>query len=828
MQALAQGGDGNAALEVYQAFLRLLHKDDPRAVPDEKTTALYRHLRAEMRRRASTPAKIALKDAAAPVVTGYLPHPLTDLIGREGEREEVAERLRRARLVTLTGPGGIGKTRLALAVAEEAAPAYADGVWLVALESLSNRVMVSRQIAILFGLKEEPGRSCLYTVAAHLRGKRLLLVLDNCEHILEASAEVAAHLLRECAGVRILATSREALGITGEAAWAVPALPVPNPAHLPPSPATLVRVLMGYEGVQLFVERAQAVCKTFELTKENAGAVAQICARLEGIPLAIELAAARVRAMTVTQIATHLNDQLNLLTGNSRAAMSRQQTLRGTLNWSYDLLLPPERQLLACLSAFAGGCEIKAAEEVCAGEGIEARQILDILTSLADKSLVVFEEKPNEPNGRYRLLEMVRQYAAGKLQDCHDAERVKTRHLNWCVALAERATPYLVGADQAMWLNRLETEYDNMRAALGQAALGQVGDAGSELGLRLSAALWRFWYVRGYYQEARFYLEQSIERAGVQEATAARAKALNGVGNIAYSQSDFPAARVYFTEALTIRRRLSDKPGIARTLAALGHVLRMQGEVDATQSLYEESLRLSQEIGDKNSAAWTIFNLAGLAHERGEVEAANIGFYESRRLFQELDDKGGIAWSLYGLAERSAYQGDFTQAQELNAECHDLFTELGDKQGIAWSVHNLGDMFYQQRQRDAAQATFEEALRLLKDLGDRRGIALSFNGLGRLACDRGELTSARTLHAEALKLSRELGEQRSIAYSLLCAGIAAISQGDIQEAQTNLEESLTMSRTLSDHLGIAEIAALLSQPQDSAQRLRHGTHAFCR
>ena len=338
-------------------------------------------------------------------------------------------------------------------------------MWLVALEALSEGRLVVQQIASVLGLKEEAGRTPLHSVTQHLRTKRLLLVLDNCEHLLQASAQVASHLLQECAEVRILATSREPLGITGETAWSVPVLSVPDTERLPQGRATLLRVVMSYESVQLFVERAQARQKSFVLNDRNARAVAQVCRQLDGIPLAIELAAARVKAITVEQIVSHLDNHLGLLTVGNRTAQSRQQTLRATLDWSYALLSEPERSLLKRLSVFADGWVLEAAEQVCVGEDIEEGHVLNLLTSLVDKSLVLFEER--EPaGGRYRLLEMVRQYAAEGLLSSGEATLVKTRHRDWFVALAEEVEPHLKGAEQGDWLRRLEWEYDNLRAAL--------------------------------------------------------------------------------------------------------------------------------------------------------------------------------------------------------------------------------------------------------------------------------------------------------------------------------------------------------------------------
>ncbi|MCW3052575.1 MAG: hypothetical protein JWN14_1745 [Chthonomonadales bacterium] len=431
MEALAKSGDRNAALQVYRDYVHLL-KSDPKAVPDEKTSALYMRLRLSMRQQAHPHTVVAAIEETKPsVVTGYLPHALTDLVGREDERLEVVTRLRRARLVTLTGLAGIGKTRLALAVAAESVQEYADGVWLVALEALIEGKRVVSQIASVLGVTERIGQPLLQAVTEHLRKKRLLLVLDNCEHLLEASAQAVAPLLRECADLRILATSREALGITGETAWTVPALAVPDPDYLPQGRATLLRVLMGYESVQLFVERAQTLEKTFQLTSANASAVARICAQLEGIPLAIELAAARITAMPIEQMAARLHDHLGLLTGGSRIALSRQQTLRATLDWSHALLSEPERRMLRRLSVFIGGWTLEATEVVCVGEGIETGQVVDLLTALVDRSLVAYEERDPESGGRYRMLEIVRQYAGERLKVSEETTTVRERHAAW-------------------------------------------------------------------------------------------------------------------------------------------------------------------------------------------------------------------------------------------------------------------------------------------------------------------------------------------------------------------------------------------------------------
>src|SRR5579871_5032422 len=573
MEALAKKGDLNAALQVYREFVAFL-KEDPRAVPDEQTRALYQRLRSEASQRVGTHAVVPAEVVATPMVKGYLPHPITELVGREDERIEVALQLRHSRLVTLTGMGGIGKTRLAREVASEVVGEYADGVWLVALEALSEGRLVIQQIASVLGLKEERSRTPLQSVTEHLRRKRLLLVLDNCEHLLEASARVVAHLLQTCGEVRILATSREPLGIEGETVWSVPALAVPDMESLPPGPTTLVRVLKGYESVQLFVERAQAVQTSFALSGNNARSVAQACQHLEGIPLAIELAAARVKAMTVDQIVSRLDNHLRLLTGGSRSAQSRQQTLRATLDWSYELLSEAERSLLRRLSVFAGGCTLEAAEQVCSGEGIEEWQVLDLLTSLVDKSLVTFEER--EPaGGRYRLLEMVRQYAAESLQASGESEQIKRKHRDWCVAFAEEEQPRMRSAEQEKSLQRLETEHENLRTALGWC---RVEENGAQAGLRLAGALGRFWEVRGYMTEGRRYLAEALGREEGAGRTPERARALNCAGVLAHRQGDYASARSLTEESLAIRRELGDRLGIAYSLNNLGILAKDQGD----------------------------------------------------------------------------------------------------------------------------------------------------------------------------------------------------------------------------------------------------------
>jgi predicted ATPase/class 3 adenylate cyclase len=472
---------------------------------------------------ASSPAAAAPAVPATPVAPPRhnLPAALSSFIGRERDRARVGELLAASRLVTLTGSGGVGKTRLALATAEGLLDAYPDGVWLVELAPLTDSALTPGALAQVLGLLEEAGKSIVETIIGYLNERRLLLMLDNCEHLVEACAALASALLRAVPGLRILATSREALGMAGERTYRVPSLSTPDPKHLP-----VAELASSYEAVRLFVERAAERRNDFALSEANVGAIAELCARLDGVPLAIELAAARAGSMAVEGIAARLDDRFRLLTSGARDLPSRQRTLRATLDWSWDLLGEEERALLARFAVFAGGWTLEAAEAVCCEEGPATWAVLDGMDALVGKSLVQVDES-GEGAGRYRLLETVRQYAAERLSERGEAVLVSDRHLAWCVALAEAAAPLLVGSDQGRWLDRLEAEHDNLRAALGWAR--QSGAAND--GLRLAGALWRFWLVHGHVREGQSWLEAALaSREG--SAPDVQARALNAAGGL--------------------------------------------------------------------------------------------------------------------------------------------------------------------------------------------------------------------------------------------------------------------------------------------------------
>jgi predicted ATPase len=627
-------------------------------------------------------------------------------------------------------------------------------------------------------------------------------VLDNCEHLLEAAAHIVAHLMRECPRLRIVATSREALSITGEIVWRTPALAAPHPRHLPQGRTTLLRVLSSYDSVALFVERAQSYQKGFALTEHNALAVATVCSQLEGMPLSIEFAAARVAAMSVEQIAARLNDHLGLLTTGSRTAQPRQQTLRATLDWSYGLLGEPERLLLQRLSVFAGGWKLEAAEQVCFGQPIESVQVLNLLSSLVDKSLVAYEERDAEGAGRFRLLETVRQYAAERLRANNEEHQAKARHLNWCLAVAEEVEPHLSGGpQQAAAMRRLEAEHDNLRVALDW----RTTEAHEiEIDLRLASGLWRYWNMRGNYSEGRYYMQGALTRDSAPAVTQVRAKALNGAATLALNQGDLDSAQTMLTESLDICRTLEYKPGLALATANLASIARSHGDLTTAQAQFEESLRLCWELGDRCGTASQLSSLGEMAYNRGDIAGAQGLFGESLRLLRELGDNRGIANVLRNLGHEATMRGDYAAGQIQLEEALRLSTKVGDTHNIANTLSDLGNMLSRQGDHATARIQYEESLRIRRHTGNKLGVAYALINIGSAAIKEGDYDGAKSQFEESLLLCRQSEDKLGVAYSLINLGEVVSHQGDTVLARRQLEEGLRLCRELGDKRGIAQ------------------------
>jgi predicted ATPase/class 3 adenylate cyclase len=602
-----------------------------------------------------------------------LPCQTTSLIEREKEIAEVERLLSSARLVTLTGAGGTGKTRLSQQAAANVIEDYPDGIWLVELAALTDPAKVAATAAACLQVHEEPARPLTDTLINALKAKKMLIVLDNCEHVIESSAKLVTAILRDCPGVRLLATSREALRVYGEHTYRVPSLDIPDRGR-----GKQQRDPEDYGAIRLFRDRAQAVDTRFVMTKENAESVVQICHRLDGIPLAIELAAARVRALPVEQIAARLDDRFSLLTRGSRTALPRQQTLRALIEWSWDLLTPPEKAMMQRLSVFSGGFSIEACEAVCAGEAsdlpysIDVLDVLDLLEQLIEKSLVILEDRVN--GSRYRLLETVRQYGQERLQESGEEDEVRRRHFEWFLKLAREAEPHFDGPEMQEWLDRLELEHDNMRGALSFVRRGEDP-------LRMAVALHRFWFVRGYLTEGREWLEGALGEAGDCEQTL-RAKALNCVGILAWRQGDFAAARPSIAASLDLRLDAGDRSGAAAALNNLGLLADDEGDHTAARGYYEEAARIYRELGDRAHVGMVLANLGANLIDLAELDAAESASVEFLAIAQETNDPWCTATAWHNLGEIALQRGDTERAASLSRRSLELMAEIGDMQQI--------------------------------------------------------------------------------------------------------------------------------------------------
>jgi len=637
-----------------------------------------------------------------------LPQPLTRFIGREQQLAELRTLLGSARLLTLTGSGGCGKTRLAIQLAAGLAGAYPDGVWLVELAALAEPALVPQAAAQVLGLKDEPGRHLAQTIAEHLAPRHLLLVLDNAEHLLEACAQLSDAVLRASAKASVLVTSRERLGIMGELTYRVPPLSAPGLEEQ----AALERVSAS-ESVQLFTERARLQQSRFAVTAENAAAVASICRRLDGMPLAIELAAARLRSMPVQEVSRHLDQRFDLLTGGSRTALPRHQTLRSLIDWSYDLLSNAEQALLCRVSIFSGSWTLEAAEQVCVGDGIDGKDVLDLLTSLADRSLVLTQE--HRGAARYGLLETVRHYARDRLAERGEEAALARRHVDHMLALAEAAVPELRGMDQGAWLERLDAEHDNLRAALAWCC-APGGDAVA--GLRLATALGRFWLSRGHLGEGRRWLSVLMGAAPSGQDSPSLAHALRWSGFLAMYQGDYPAARELQEQALAIYRRSGDRLGIARALTNLGMLLaEEQADLPAAKGLFEESLAMAREIGDQQRISTALTNLGLVAYLQGHHSAAQALYEEALVIQRRLGDRDTIAALSNNLGAALCLQGDHSRGKAMYKEALAIWDEVGSKAGLVSSLEEFAGLAWLQGEPARAARLWGRMERLREETG---------------------------------------------------------------------------------------------------------------
>ena len=686
--------------------------------------------------------------------THNLPVQLTHFIGREREMVEVRQLLSETALLTFTGSGGTGKTRLSLQLAAELLPKFPDGAWLVELAPVTDPDLVMPTIAAVLGARQQPGRTLFDALSDFLRGKQLLLILDNCEHLITACADVAEGLLRQCSRLKLLASSREALGIAGETTYPVPSLSLP--AAGPPDAAALA----GSEAVRLFVDRARAALPGFALTDENTAAITTICRRLDGIPLAIELAAVRVRLLSVEQIAARLDDRFRLLTGGSRNALPRQQTLRALIDWSYALLAEPERALLQQLTVFAGGWTLEAAEAVCGHE----LDVLELLTQLFNKSLIVVE-RAGTPETRYGLLETIRQYAREKLLDAAGSAPAlwRERHLRYFLAYAEQGEPELLGPRMLGWLNRYEQEHDNFRAALEWAL-----ETDPLAAVELASALGFFWSRRGYVSEGLGWLETTRARveaarlagqgmvAAVSERQyqLARARALGERARLDLGMvTNGPAARAAAEESARLARQWGSLEILRPALGALALTAAFWGGPAQARAAAEEALALSRETGD----AWAIFARSALLATdfmfTHDLDEARRLVAEQMPLARRLNNRWILALVVSAAARLAMVDGHLDAAIDLFLESARLLDEVGDSQGALGSRSEVAHMLRRHGRPDEALALYGETLRSWQRIGHRGSVAHQLENLAFLALAGAQTARAARLlgQAEALR-----------------------------------------------------------------------------
>ena len=711
-----------------------------------------------------------------------LPVPRTGFVGREKEAAAIKELLLRedVRLVTVTGPGGIGKTRLAVEVASGLVERFPGGIYFVSLSPISDPSLIASVIVQTLGIRETGGQSPLEMLRRNFADSLhapILFLLDNFEHLVQA-VPVVAELLAMGANLQFLVTSRSPLHVYGEHEFPVP------PLALPDSRSTFsVELLSSCPAIALFLQRAAAAKPDFELNRENAPAISEICSRLDGLPLAIELAAARIKVLSPASMLTRMASRLQLLTGGARDLPERQQTLRAAMDWSYDLLNAAEQKLFRRLSVFVGGCNLEGVEAVCDTKGDLDLGLLDGMASMVDKSLAQLVEQA-DGESRFMMLETIREYALEKLEASDEKALTKRAHAAYCLVLAEGEALEQCDGEGMAWLERFAVEHDNFRAALDW--LTETGDA--EWGLRLGTALFRFWEIREYLAEGRERLGRLLKVPGATAPTKARARALFAAGVLAVGQGDYASGQTLLSESRDIARELGDKTGVAVSLNALAVIARDRGDVANAYTLFEESLFLWRELGDQKAVARSLSNLANVA---------------------KLQGAHNLSRALYG-------------------ECISIFRGLGDRTGVAWSLNYQGDVARDQGESAAARTLYEQALAIFRELGDRWGIAGTVADLGSLAREQGDYSQAHSLYRESIKIFQELEHKRGIARLLECFACLSAVQHDavrslrLAGAAVALRQSIGAPLTPAEQAKLEHILGLAREMLSGAESVAAG------
>ncbi len=755
MEAWARKGRRREALSHYDTLRQLL-QDELAIEPSQETRTLIKAIRADA---FASPNPATPFGKEEPETTNHnLPQRLTSFIGREKEIVAITDLITQNRLVTLTGVGGIGKTNLCLQVGQNLLDTFPDGVWFIELAPVADPALVAQTAAHTLGLRSVSDVPILEVMLNNLRGKTCLLILDNCEHVIEAAAQLAQTVLQACPGVTILATSRESLSIPGEMMFQVPSLTVPIDKQ-----QVTTENWQAYEAIRLFVERATAVLPHFQVRPENIAVLVQICQQLDGIPLALELAAARMKVLTTEQIAKRLDDRFRFLTRGNRTALPRQQTLRALIDWSWELLEPDEQQLFQRLSVFAGGMTLEAVEAVCADEALAVHDILDLLSELVNKSLVVARREPGQET-RYRLLETVRHYAQEKLVQAGQTATFRQRHLAYFMGLGQQAELALVGPDQAAWIKRLEGEVDNIRAAL---SWSQSTDP--EAGLTLVNNLHRFW-LHGYINDGLFWLNHLLSDPD-SIALTIKAKALWVQGQLAYQTADSELALALIEESLALYQHLEDGTGIARCLLQLGIIHYWRVNEAKGRILVENCLQLCRTLDAPLLTAEALEQLGFFAARAGAWSQMTAYMEEAEALYRKLGHVVGLVGLLAQVGLYEVWHGDFERAQSLLTEVLTSNQQIWD----FFPYYALGRYHYWQGEYDEAQPYFEKFLMVSREIGNKRFAYWALIGLGYIRLRQNNLAEAQANFTECLQMLAKMELAIGLGFAYLFEGFAVLA-----------------------------------------------------
>lgn len=797
MRIYTQLGDRAHALNTYRTCETVL-KRELGVPPSTATQMLYQQLR-EITQQTTYPTK-TFEPPQTRQPLHNLPALLTTFIGRTWLLSAIKQSLQKARLLTLTGPGGCGKTRLALAVSDEIKTRYPDGVWLVELGALQNTNYLYTTVARVLAIPEESGQPLLTTLIESLRDKHLLLLLDTCEHLVEKSAEFARTLLHACPKLQIIATSRERLAIAGETVWSIPPLTVPSRKLLTTVDEISLSQLNEFESVQLLVDRIQSVLPTFTVTQQNARAICQICIHLDGMPLAIELAAAKAAIFSPDEIESHLAQRFQILHSSTRDTIARHQTLRAAIDWSFDRLNTIEQVLLRRLAIFPGTFTLQTIQHTCIDLSSTTTQIpltpnaiFDQLAHLVDKSLVnvILQSKGTT---RYSLLETIRAYSYEHLQAANEEVIYRTQHLLFFTQLVETAEVNLRGSKQNDWLDQLETEQSNLQYALDWSLKLIQSSEQVVMGLRLGGSLWRFWIYRGYYNEGSQHLEKLLSMTN--QPTTEYAKVLLGAGCLAGEMGEYDHAEERLLAALSIYRSCNQLDGIAEATYRLAWLENWRGNPELSRHYYDESIVMYRQLDNSAGLAWALRGLAWLDRISGDLGQAQSRIAESLKRFEELGDKAGLCFAYNGLAYIALDQDNYADAQKYAEQSLVYARQIDDRHAISIGLRFLGRLAQKTKQYQQATDYFTESLEISCTLNDKYGTAQNFHGRGDAWMQIGDLAKASVDFQEAQHFYQYIDYKPGLAWLSLSTGDLAKVQGNLQQAAAEYQSALILSKSI--------------------------------